>query len=257
MLPPGAATLAALHDVGKVLPGFQRKCEAWLLLYDLMDRALKERWSMRESDHAKVSQFTVQGLLGKSKLRPWAAALGAHHGRIKGERVSLREPWEPERRRLAEELIAEFGPLPDQPPDENEATLWFVAGLITVADWIGSDERRFPLHARWGMAQRRERARVGSPRDRLETRHGAASGWLRRAIPGNRPGQQLADRRDARRCASRALYVIEGPMGCGKTEAALAAAYQLIAAGKARRAVFRPADADDQQPDLPAGPALR
>ena len=34
------------------------------------------------------------------------------------------------------------------------------------------------------------------------------------------------------------VYVIEGPMGCGKTEAALAAAYQLIAAGKAAGLYF-------------------
>ena len=60
-------TLAALHDVGKVSPGFQRKCEPWLVQHGLRDRALKETWSMREGDHAKVSQYTVQGLLGKSK----------------------------------------------------------------------------------------------------------------------------------------------------------------------------------------------
>lgn len=30
LLPPGAATLAALHDIGKVSPGFQQKCAAWL-----------------------------------------------------------------------------------------------------------------------------------------------------------------------------------------------------------------------------------
>ena len=34
------------------------------------------------------------------------------------------------------------------------------------------------------------------------------------------------------------VYVIEGPMGYGKTEAALAAAYQLIAAGKASGLYF-------------------
>jgi hypothetical protein len=65
-----------------------------------MDRALSEAWSMRVSDHAKISQFTVQEFFGQSRLHPWAAALGAHHGRIKGERVSLREPWEQERQRL-------------------------------------------------------------------------------------------------------------------------------------------------------------
>ena len=68
LLPAGSVTLAAEHDVGKVLPGFQRKCEAWLLRLALMDRALKEGWNVRESDHAKVSQFTVQELLGKCQL---------------------------------------------------------------------------------------------------------------------------------------------------------------------------------------------
>jgi CRISPR-associated endonuclease/helicase Cas3 len=237
MLPPGSVTLAALHDVGKVLPGFQRKCEAWLLLFDLMDRALKQGWSVRESDHAKVSQFTVQGLLGKSKLRPWAAALGAHHGRIKSEHVSIREPWEQERRRLAEELIAEFGPLPDVPPDENEATLWFVAGLITVSDWIGSDERRFPQHARWGVAQRRERARsalVAINWRRAKTRHVDGFAELFPEIARANSLQTAA----IQTVREPGVYVIEGPMGCGKTEAALAAAYQLIASGQAAGLYF-------------------
>src|SRR5450759_243535 len=57
--PPGAATLAALHDVGKVSPGFQVKSEAWLVQRALSDQALKEGWSGRASDHAKISQFTV------------------------------------------------------------------------------------------------------------------------------------------------------------------------------------------------------
>ena len=235
--PPGAATLAALHDVGKVLPGFQRKCEAWLVQYDLVSRAQKEGWSVWESDHAKVSQFTVQEMLGKSKLHPWAAALGAHHGRIKCERVRRREKWEPERRRLAEELIREFGPLPDQPPDENEATLWLVAGLITVADWIGSDERHFPQHARWEMAQRRERARSAL----------GAINW-RRAATRQVSGfaelfPETAQANSLQTAAMQAVrepgvYVIEGPTGCGKTEAALAAVYQLIAAGKATGLYF-------------------
>ena len=196
LVPAGSVTLAAEHDVGKVLPGFQQKCEAWLLRLALMDRALREGWNVRESDHAKVSQFTVQELLGKCQLNPWAAALGAHHGRIKGDRVSIREPWESERRRLAEELIKEFGPLPDEPPDE--ATLWFVAGLITVADWIGSDERHFPQDARWEMPERRQSA-GGAGGDQLEACGGAATGWIWRIVPGNCGSEQLADGRDADR----------------------------------------------------------
>ncbi|MCI0407642.1 MAG: CRISPR-associated endonuclease Cas3'', partial [Acidobacteria bacterium] len=59
LVPPDNATavLAALHDVGKVSPGFQQKCEAWLVQRGLKDTALQDGWNMRETDHAKVSQF--------------------------------------------------------------------------------------------------------------------------------------------------------------------------------------------------------
>lgn len=100
LLPPGTATLAALHDVGKVSPGFQVKSDTWLVQLGLRDRALQEGWALRESDHARISQFTLQQLLGTLSLYRWAAAVGAHHGRIKGERVQVREEWEQERLRL-------------------------------------------------------------------------------------------------------------------------------------------------------------
>ena len=75
LLPAGSAALAALHDIGKVSPGFQRKSEAWLVQRSLEARALNEGWSARVSDHAKISQFTVQELLGQSRLYPWAAVV--------------------------------------------------------------------------------------------------------------------------------------------------------------------------------------
>lgn len=235
LIPPAAATLAALHDVGKLSPGFQVKCEAWLAQHGLRDRALKEGWSFRESDHAKISQFTVQMLLPSSQLHRWAAVVGAHHGRIKGERVEVREPWEEQRLRLGAELTTEFGPLPDQPPDD--AIIWFVAGLITIADWIGSDERHFPQDARWNMLERRKRARVAL----------ATINWrsvdARKLTGFGDLFPEIAQANSLQTTTEEAVrepgtYVIEGPMGYGKTEAALWAAYELIASGKATGLYF-------------------
>jgi CRISPR-associated endonuclease/helicase Cas3 len=235
VIPPGVATLAALHDIGKVSPGFQAKCEAWLVRWRLRDQAVKEGWSVRESDHAKISQFTVQSLFRNSHLHPWAAAVGAHHGRIKGERVRVGEPWEAARLRLAANLTQEFAPLPDQPP--SDAILWLVAGLITVADWIGSNEIYFPLDARWDPPERRQRARKALTAinwNSVEVRRWAGFPDIFPEIPQANSLQTTT----AQLVESPGIYVIEGPMGCGKTEAALAAAYQLLAAGKATGLYF-------------------
>jgi CRISPR-associated endonuclease/helicase Cas3 len=236
LIPPGAATLAALHDVGKVSPGFQVKCLPWLMRRSLVDRAGKEGWSTREPPyHAEISQFTVQGLLRSSGLHRWAAAVGAHHGWIKGERVQVHEPWEAERVRLAEELIRQLGPLPDEVP--SEATIWFVAGLISVADWIGSDETHFPQDACWELAERRIRAQTAL----------ATIGWRpfqTRQLNGFADLFPEIPRANSLQTASLAVvrqpgvYIVEGPMGYGKTEAALAAAYQLISQGSAAGLYF-------------------
>jgi CRISPR-associated endonuclease/helicase Cas3 len=235
LIPTGAATLAALHDIGKVSPGFQVKSESWVVQHALRDRAVEEGWAVQLSDHARISQFTVQELLGNSQLHRWAAAVGAHHGRVKGERVQTREPWEEERRRLAAELIKEFGPLPKQPP--GDSAIWFVAGLITIADWIGSDERHFPQNAVWDTPERRTRARMALTTINwrsIEARKLSGFGDLFPETP-QANGLQAATMQAVREPG---IYVIEGPMGYGKTEAALAATYRLFASGKATGLYF-------------------
>jgi len=229
LLPPGIATLAALHDVGKVSPGFQVKCEAWLEREGLKDRALQEGWSVRDADHAKIGQHTVQELL-RVPHRRWAAIIGAHHGIIKGDRVQGPEPWEEERRRLAEELVSCFGPLPDSPSEE--AMLWFSAGLITIADWIGSAEAGFPHDACWEFSERRRQGRAAVVMAGWRPLECRSQLTFEQVFPPYRPNTlQTAAMQTIR---DPGIYVIEGPMGCGKTEAALAAAYQLIASGKAK-----------------------
>jgi CRISPR-associated endonuclease/helicase Cas3 len=193
--------------------------------------------ALSEPDHAKIGQYTVQELLGQSRLHAWAAALGAHHGRIKGERVKVREPWEEERRRLAAQLAVEFGPLPNHPPDPDGATLWIVAGLIAIADWIGSDEANFPQHAQWDMRERQVRARSALAKIKWERATLRELNGFRDLFPGLSQANSLqAAVVDVVR--EPGVYVIEGPMGSGKTEAALAAAYRLIASGKASGLYF-------------------
>ncbi len=231
-----AALLAALHDIGKLCPGFQAKCDAWIQNNNFVDAALSGRWKNGcETDHAKVSQWTLQQLFqGDEDLFRWAMAVGAHHGRIKGERVrrglELRgsigdDQWEEARRGLAGELMTRFGALPTTAP--TEAMLWWLAGLITVADWIGSDEDLFPPDGSLPDSLRNQKA----------TNALSAIRWQPAAL---RPGLSFGDLfagfnpTPLQRCAFERIsrtgvYLIEGAMGCGKTEAALAAAYKLIA----------------------------
>ncbi len=242
LLPPGAVTLVAVHDVGKISPGFLVKCPAWLAQFNLGAVAAKENWANHQSNHALVSQWTLQRLFRSSKLHGWSAVVGAHHGRpnertlglFKVRAVGL-ESWEQARLRLVEELKAEFGPLPASPPD-SEAVLWYVAGLITVADWIGSDEHHFsPL----GEESQRARANASAALRKLgwepaKIQTGQAFTTLFPACDPPRPLQTAA----LDQVQEPGLYVIEAQMGAGKTEAALAGAYQLIAGGHASGLYF-------------------
>jgi CRISPR-associated endonuclease/helicase Cas3 len=236
LMPEGVATLAALHDVGKISTGFQSKCPAWLAQSGLAEAALRERWREHsESDHAKVSQYFLERALKPIGTHGWAVAAGVHHGRIFGRRIAepdcpriaQREAWEKEEReKLLAELISLLGPLPAQPP--QDAGLWFVAGLISMADWIGSNESFFPADRGLTLEQSRKAAEraldqihwLGGaviPRDFSELFGGYAPMPLQTALH--------------EQCQQPGLFIVEGPMGCGKTEAALWAAHRLMESG--------------------------
>lgn len=237
LLPPGIATLIATHDVGKICPGFLWKSESWLLQHSLLDLARREDWANHESDHARVSQWALQKAFGSPKLEAWAAMVGAHHGRVKGRRLSPAHvgpvggaDWDQARAALIQELVGRFGPLPALPAPA-EALLWLVAGLITVADWVGSDEDFFrPEGGQAEAAPQLARRAVQRAGWRSASFHkGLSFGALFPGCPAARPLQAAA----MRHINAPGLHLLEAQMGGGKTEAALAAAYQLIASGQA------------------------
>lgn len=56
--------LAALHDLGKISPSFQRKCEEWIVKNDLVKVDHNYVWdTSMEADHGKVSQSAIHDCL--------------------------------------------------------------------------------------------------------------------------------------------------------------------------------------------------
>ncbi|MBI5641766.1 MAG: CRISPR-associated helicase Cas3' [Nitrospirae bacterium] len=249
------ASLAALHDIGKIAPGFQRKCPAWINENNLSEIDRKFRWDVMERDHGKISHATIQDFLSKigvssESAQYLAAILGAHHGRIKyypnprGYRIGTISEndsgidWESERQKCAEQLWNVLkGENADALTEESPA-IWWLAGLTSVADWIGSDERFFSPVRRSGEEDKDALARnalesIGfrkveiiqnlSFHDLFHEKEKPDSLW----IPNDMQKKTIA------MVGGPGVYVLEAPMGMGKTEAALWAAYNLMSAGKA------------------------
>ncbi len=246
--------LAALHDLGKISPAFQNKCEDWLSKNGLDKIARNGCWDTgMEPDHGKVSHAAIMPFLLKSEFPRKTASLiacllGGHHGRLtppneRGYRpnknISERSSgidWESERMAAARQIWEYFSPsTPHFQVDESVPFLWWLAGLVSVADWIGSDERFFPperMPPAFGpeAAARHALAEIGfSPPVIIPN---LAFDNIFGFPPNDMQSKALET------ISGPGVYVIEAPMGMGKTEAALGAAYQLMTSGKANGIYF-------------------
>ena len=250
----GLVCLAALHDIGKISPGFLRKCEAWLR-QAAPDTQTARDWNSREKNHARVSHIILGRLYGKPSHAGYAVAAGGHHGRFtcgthcmpraaSSSEAPSREfkdvDFEAARQELLARLQSEevFGTLPRDPlrAKEDDATLVvFLTGLITLADWIGSDEAFFELEdpERDNTAATLARATDQAEQALAALRWGEAApiegqgfGALFRSADGTAFAPNALQTALAEMVtAGPGLYVVEAPMGCGKTEAALYAGY--------------------------------
>lgn len=151
--------LIALHDVGKITPGFQYKLEQRLTFDTLDFQNLQDA----EAKHGKSSLGILVRFFDKhipslstASARTLASAVASHHGQFvysgsyKKMRIdNQRSQWWPQQKRACE-LLADYFALPDLNSvaiDESKLTpnwLVYCAGLCAVADWIGSNKEDFP-----------------------------------------------------------------------------------------------------------------
>jgi CRISPR-associated endonuclease/helicase Cas3 len=240
--------LAGTHDIGKAAPGFAEQVE-WM--QPVLRRAgLPVSGVIRphRAHHTLLSQAILQTWLrssGMSRAAALAVSLvsAGHHGSFPDRRTSIDGEvvdglgvgvWTRVQQELADWVadntgVREVLAILDTAPPSAPAQVLLTA-VVIVADWIASNKDWFPFESADSASERAERAweRVGllAPWD-AHAPDDARVQFRRRFSLGNdaelRPVQHgLVDL--ARTTNGPALYVVEAPMGVGKTEAALLAA---------------------------------
>lgn len=233
LFPNGSELIAAAHDVGKVSPAFQEKIHLDIgKVLGLMDPDQDRNIGY----HFAVSQATVNQC---SKYIP--EILGRHHG-YNSQGINLPDSevyggpnWQKQRMDLLDILKKDLNA--DWPIIPTALHSDIVAGLTTVADWIGSghlfdeaDKSGYPV-------QESLKKLISEAVDQ--------AGFV---TPCVRQGLGFYDLFDfnpypvqtqfVESINTYGTYVLEAPMGIGKTEAALYAAYKALEDGRATGIYF-------------------
>jgi len=246
LFPPGTDLLAACHDVGKVSPCFQK------LLYQKLDGYENEKKILAPYDAtlAGRDQVAFHGSVSQICLYQWHEELGKivglHHGfspnigYLQNDNNELfgGSPWQELRNSLIIQLKNCLGYKEDFiPHDMKMYQAEIIAGLITVADWIASGSYfenigedtlcNIDLHKLVKEAVVSAGFRPLPPIKQMDFSALFSFTW-------NPLQQKLAETAQK----GPGIYVVEAPMGIGKTEAALFCAYTLLRDVKARGIYF-------------------
>jgi CRISPR-associated endonuclease/helicase Cas3 len=233
------AALAFLHDIGKANRGFRARIDPSAACIGHIDQLA---WLFKPGEGEDLCE-RICDVLGLDEIIAWFRpapgcevwdAIFAHHGR----------PWQSKPSRAYWRVIDGSDPIADLAPIRAALERWFApaftaavplpdtpefdhafAGLLMLADWLGSDTQFFSL-ANGGEPDRMAWAR---PRA-IEAVHAVGLAVERRRIvvqrhkrdfaalfnvPSPRPIQQFATAPQAQ------CVVLEAETGSGKTEAAL------------------------------------
>lgn len=237
IFPVGSELAAAAHDIGKVSPTFQEKIfrgtdnyvpNSLPELAHIKDPSIENNWG----GHAGVSQVAAE-YFKLSKFLP--EILGQHHGyspqlggKIATDSIFGGNAWQAQREALVVELKNILGV--DWPLVTSVEQARAIAGLTSVADWVGSGPFFEDPKVEWQPRIKEALDNAGFVQPRL------------------RDGLSFADifgftARDCQRQLIAAVkqpgvYILEAPMGVGKTEAALYVAYKALSMGFASGIYF-------------------
>ncbi len=255
--------LAGLHDLGKFAPAFQVKAPE---LWDALQAELGLPDPIPGQHTHDGYALWVESLAADLADRIWngggnvldilAPAVFGHHGRpveLRPHRARQGFPLEVRHaaRDCAEAVVRLVCPDPVEatPPSRTAARIasWYVAGLMTTADWIGSGVKWFPyspplpddpsLSRYWAIARKaaaaaaREAGIVAPPSAPLRPFR-----EVTRLDRDPTPVQKWAA--SVELPSSPCLVMVEDVTGAGKTEAAQMIVHRLLAAGRAAGAYW-------------------
>jgi len=220
--------VAAAHDLGKLVPSFQEKIFRHInIVHNLANPDLDEQIGY----HSAVSQATVPC---GDRMIP--GILGRHHGYSPAPAVIFPPnaevyggtQWQNLRETLIILLKEAFAT--DWPEIRPDIQADVIAGLCSVADWIGSG----PL---FDDPQESWEPKIGEAVDR--------AGFIPPALIRDLKFSDLFPFSPSSlqevfigAVHSPGVYILEAPMGCGKTEAALFAAYRMLESTQASGIYF-------------------
>ncbi|MFZ5903176.1 MAG: CRISPR-associated helicase Cas3' [Chloroflexota bacterium] len=241
----------ALHDIGKISSAFQS------LNKEQLARLRREGFTLNSAEmrHEHITQVYLESALPQmfgnpsSKLPQVASeSLGGHHGSfahpdddLKTARRQLNsEPGEWKIFRQAADAILQNELLKRDltsltNPSNISIAIMALTGFAILCDWLGSDERYFPLAPNVELEEYIERSRDRAARAAHESglltlpQSGASTqvqSLFSDLIP-LRPLQLAIDDIPDEILQSPSLTIIEAPTGEGKTEAALALAHRI------------------------------
>ncbi|ELJ8515499.1 CRISPR-associated helicase Cas3' [Vibrio cholerae] len=241
LFPVGSELAAACHDIGKVSPTFVAKIfkacgidTQTLPALANVNPSLESQWG----GHAGVSQATAEEIMAPKYV---AHILGQHHGfspsgvddKRGNAAVFGGESWFEERRKLVNHLKEVLNT--EWPKFERAEQARVVAGLTSVADWIGSGSFFEDPTQAWkpNVIKALNCAGFITPSIIKDLSFTDIFDPAKRNMKPREAQIQFVNQ-----VTGPGVYVLEAQMGMGKTEAALYAAYRLLAEAKATGIYF-------------------